>query len=827
MPRVTNSMVRLEVETAPDSGLQNLLPNSQGDAGAWGWRTPVTNTNLTAAPFVFTTTVSQAAYLTSFPVPVTAGQYVAARLDLTTITASHTVRVSIEFLTVTKAANGATTPTGGAAGGVIYTTPTTIPAGTAYAQLRIDLYNGTGTTIPAANASVTFARAMLATGATAAAFSTAGPRPNMVTNYTFATNTAGWSAGTNATIAHHTGLGQDGTTSLRVLPAYSGAFSDGATAKTTITGITAGQTYTMSGYAYADVLGFTLLIGIRWQDAAGTQLGYTFGTTSATIPANGWARGSTTATAPTGTTKCELEFVLTWIAHPDAPADLAAVLIDAIQADPGPDLLPYYGASYAASGFDYKTTAYRDILGDSRSITISAAPLDASVMTAVVLDPALDPAISAALRPGRAIRASAWTGTAWEPFYTGQIVKPVTTYTPLTRVTITAADACAVLAGITEPRGVATIAELPYLLEAAAVPWNVAGSGNQVATAAVVSMNDAATLLDQVAVTRDSDAAYAWCDRRGVLQVQKRASLGTTPTVTFSDAAGSAYSYSDLDVDFSPDSCINVVTVNRLVYNADTQETEEVPFGPYVDQASVDAWGPYPATFTLQGPAWTETTIPGYASAVLAANATPNVKIHGIRVPIKTAAHRAMAATIGLYDAVRVIRTGIANQVLRVATIAHTVTPDGWLLDLTFDPVALVAVPRMAVRAAASGERRSSNAPIAAAVATAAAGWVIEQQAWTRSADTIQGYVRVRRTGAAVNVPASGNITNNTFATLPAAYKPATPFVALSCAETGRTASGIITDTLTMQITALTTGAGDINSGEVLSFGVTYLGIPA
>lgn len=284
----------------------------------------------------------------------------------------------------------------------------------------------------------------------------------------------------------------------------------------------------------------------------------------------------------------------------------------------------------------------------------------------------------------------------WTPIYAGRLDQGSTAYDlkakPSKQVTISlsALDANAALANVLAPNGVGSIAALPYVLEGAGVPWDVDGSGNQVPTASVVAVNDNASVLDQVAITRDTGLGYAWLNRSGVLMVRSSRTVNPYGADTVLDEAD----YSDIDLAFDTANVINVVTVNLVRINPATGETEEVPYGPYVDAASFKEWGPRSATFTVQG----ITDISTYAATILAANAQPKVTVRSLTVPIRSIADlNRTKALADLYDRVLVLNAarGI-NQRPRVTQVEQQITAKRWTLTLSFDTDAVVASPTVA-----------------------------------------------------------------------------------------------------------------------------------
>lgn len=198
------------------------------------------------------------------------------------------------------------------------------------------------------------------------------------------------------------------------------------------------------------------------------------------------------------------------------------------------DVIAATGATSAAVSFANLAGAqpvqYADVLGDVNDVVIVREELNLGTITATVVNPALDPATADTLRPGRRYRLTALNPAtnAWEPLIQGTIRNAKVDYYPLNtngrtaRIALTGIDNTGPLANSKRPQAVANVDELPYVVEGCGVPWNINGSGQQVASATVVVTNDNASALDQIALTRDTELAHAWVDRHGTLQVWSR-----------------------------------------------------------------------------------------------------------------------------------------------------------------------------------------------------------------------------------------------------------------------------------------------------------------
>lgn len=324
------------------------------------------------------------------------------------------------------------------------------------------------------------------------------------------------------------------------------------------------------------------------------------------------------------------------------------------------------------------------------------APGDYFYMGDVMIEKAGEP--SAFFDGGTADDATwtyAWTGAANASTST-KTRTPIPPNRKRARISLTAVDNGTPLAKVGRAEGVATIDELPYVLEGAGVPWNINGSGAQIPGADVIAVNPNATALDQVAITRDSNLGHAWVDRLGVLQVWDAAEVSTDVQATLDETA-----YSDLSIDYDTDRCINHVTVKLVRTSPDTGETEELTFGPYLDQESINLWDVHAAEFTVQWADADPAAVEAYAEQILAANATPVVRINSITLPIRTTDDftdtvGAKRAILDLHDLVTASNDDAdVSEDLRVTRLEHTITPDAWKLVVGFAVEGGVAPPQV------------------------------------------------------------------------------------------------------------------------------------
>lgn len=388
----------------------------------------------------------------------------------------------------------------------------------------------------------------------------------------------------------------------------------------------------------------------EWLNSAGAVISSTATTSVSSTAAmpTGTLNWYAPVQAPSGTTKARLRFNITGTLNASIGCHIWSVAV-ATAATSG-------ALTQATVNLTLPTATYTNVLGPTHTINVKRDELNVSTLTAEILDATLDPSQSDLVRPGKRVRLMAYvSGTNWQPIFTGKVINAKTKYNlkqpgaKQARITLTAVDAASTLAQARRDDGVATVAALPYVLEGAGVPWSTNGSGNQVPSATVVTNNANATAIDQVAIVRDSVLGYAWVDRRGFIQVWDRANMPSAIAATLKENA-----YSDLQLDYDTDRCINTVTVKLRRVNVSNGATVEVVYGPYVDQSSIDLWGAHSAEFTVQGITDSDAAASAYAAQILAVNATPVVRLNTATLPIATTTDVATKALLDLCDLVTV-----------------------------------------------------------------------------------------------------------------------------------------------------------------------------
>ena len=372
---------------------------------------------------------------------------------------------------------------------------------------------------------------------------------------------------------------------------------------------------------------------------------------------------------------------------PDDPSTTSG-LLPSSSTFPGEDTLPS-----GAAEFDYADPGpWINVLDSGTSLTITREAFNLGVLNAALTDPALDPSDSDVLAHGRRIRVMALCsppggGVAkWRPIFTGRIADTTADYvlkrdgSTKTLISVIAHDAMAELANIDQAIGVSSTLSLVALMEGLPIPYEVIGEDGITSLPATrVSYNPQASRADQVAIFRDvkqttNPGLFAIVTREGVLLLDDDDSY-----------AGLSYDldYSAVKVGYDTVSLINSVQVKWLRDWADVGDAQQANYGPFVYQNSIDRYGPCTATYTLHGPVESYPDIKAYAAAVISSNHEPRRQITAMSVAVLDDDDITRAVYSDLCNRVEVVTDLLASDV-RVNSIAHRITPNGWLVDYTF-----------------------------------------------------------------------------------------------------------------------------------------------
>jgi hypothetical protein len=708
-------MVRLEIERPLDAGEQvNQVPNPSGELGAWGYITPTAGTVLRSVltdgvyRLVLTSPGGAPSWVTTEPVPVVAGRHVSARWLAEAVTGRYSVQV--EWLSLTGVLLSTTSESAAYAASATARVYGSVqaPAGAGYYRVRFNHYSNSLGANPVAGSTLQL-REVTATAADAPS-DLGWSRTNLMPTPSGEAGPGAWTA-LGGTVSTSTAQALVGTRSLIFTRNTGEGSLIGVGETMTVRG---GRDYAVQARSRARGNLRKVTLEVRFRDTAGAII-TTAAVDQATEREGQWNPVIGVVTAPTNAATANLR--MNWGKVKGGEVHYA----DAVMVEQASTLGTYFdGSTTPADGVTYSwdgtphqspsvaagpvgdigelaTVTYQNILGPTAELTVARADLNVGTLDATILSTDLDPARDRLIRPGRRVRLVTTDGAV---LCAGKAFTASVKYelladdaTKRARITLSVVDGVNVLASVARSEGVATIDELPYVLEGVGLPWSVNGSGDQVPDAVVSANNDNAMALDQVVVTRDSARGYAWVDRNGVLQAWDVDQLDTTPAAVLDESVYTA----DIDVDYSIGDLINEVTVVVLRPIATTGVTEEVRYGPYRNEDSIAEWGVYSGEYTVQGAGFDdETTVAAYGQSILDTNSEPAVRLNTAVVPIRTAEDITTWALRDLYDVVTVIndRAGIDGPA-RITSLTHAITPEKWLLTLGFSEDG-VAAPTLA-----------------------------------------------------------------------------------------------------------------------------------
>lgn len=310
--------------------------------------------------------------------------------------------------------------------------------------------------------------------------------------------------------------------------------------------------------------------------------------------------------------------------------------------------------------------------------------LDAGMMVATVKDPLFTPENNARVRPGRPVRLMALNGATWEPIFRGKIVQATTSYAgDIPVVTITATDAMATLENYQQPLGKSGRFKqrVDSALLNVPITYTVVDTDVNVAQA-TISADESGTPLTQLTAVRDSLRGLFYVARDNVLKCFANNSYPSqTPTVTFSDDElnePGTLGYTSIDTNFDSKNMVNTLTVTKTALS---EKDGSKVYGPYINQASVNAWDSVSADLKVNDgdPAT-------LAAAYLAAYDEPSIFCDSLTFDATD--NVATAIVRELYEAARVkFSKAPLDAVYRVVSIEHVITATKWTVTLKFKPL--------------------------------------------------------------------------------------------------------------------------------------------
>lgn len=358
-------------------------------------------------------------------------------------------------------------------------------------------------------------------------------------------------------------------------------------------------------------------------------------------------------------------------------------------------------AALASKAFVAST--WTDIIGTSNRLVIDrgnsldgiSETIQPGVLNARVLGSTYDPSVNSEVRPNRRVRVRALRSTGWKFLFRGAIDTLNVDYDQKGRSDIE-------LVAIDPGKRVATTS-MP-LFGTTAFPletgmWRLACM-SQVAldtdliletanadTSGPLSREDSAKAANWIQRAALTFGRYAWVTKTGQLAMFPRASLGTSAVVTFSDTKTDATAvwYTGIGINFGSEALVNGLTVTRI--NLDETENDGAKeYGPYVVPQSVADWGAQNTTAEI---------IAGSPSAV----ANDQLPIFGTpkrfprEVKFNAQQHLDAAIDLDIYDAARVKRTTILDDIFRVLRLRHEITAsvrpedETWVVTAEFRPL--------------------------------------------------------------------------------------------------------------------------------------------
>jgi hypothetical protein len=411
----------------------------------------------------------------------------------------------------------------------------------------------------------------------------------------------------------------------------------------------------------------------------------------------------TTAAAPAGSASVHLRFDVT---NPGT----------AVRSFAFREAMLVVGASGAAvnSPNFAEPLVWTDVLAPALNVETDRSPLGLGILSARIRSASLDPATNTLVRPGRPIRLMAYSTGAlgWEPLFWGKIQDGRTSYDPAypiaskrALIEISATDAGDELANTPEATSHRQIRSIRNKVRDTGVPFEIdTTTDNKNESDTIVATNENSSVLDQVALTRDTARSFAAVTRFGVLRAIDRQYMNVDNlTSSPSDPLMSNFTTTDYNadavIDYDTRRVVNTVLI-RCLYIKDDGTTTDGVFGPYVDAASVQEWGAFQSTYTIAG-VEDETSRKFRAGEILKETKTLTRRVSEITFPVtdEPAFYNNLGSDLrvhlDLLDRVTVANptAGISGE-HRVAGIKHVITPTKWLVKVRFGSQAGTPAPR-------------------------------------------------------------------------------------------------------------------------------------
>jgi len=325
---------------------------------------------------------------------------------------------------------------------------------------------------------------------------------------------------------------------------------------------------------------------------------------------------------------------------------------------------------------------WADMIATCTQVSARREILGVGTLNATFKGSTYDPATRTTFAIGKRMRLMGLDAGTWKPLWVGRISEARLTGG---NVRVEGVDNTAILDRTGYQDCVRSFAEIGPALTASGLTYTAPTQTSPFVVAQIAK----GTVLDQLLITRDTVKGHAWVARDGSVKV-----MTTRPATIAGVFAESAYS--QLTVEQNLDQVVNDVTVKFLRYLPNSGACEPIEYGPFrAASVGITTVGMRSATYTIVGAVEDPAAIQSYGNSITTANGGSVVAPTALRFPIrKTGDVSTSRALVDLNDLVTVTNAEKAiNRNMRVATVAHEITPSTWQVDLELDVDGYVALP--------------------------------------------------------------------------------------------------------------------------------------
>jgi len=423
---------------------------------------------------------------------------------------------------------------------------------------------------------------------------------------------------------------------------------------TTVSGLTAATTYTISGWVYVQA-GSAVKMGTR--DTTNSVSG----SFSSSTGAAAWVRVSSEITTGASTADVLVGVFTTTEYLVAGAAPFSVFYLDAVLAETGSDLSPYFDGTTADGSILFPETSWAGTANDSVSNLSYRIPGTGSPYWP-------------SIKPRKQIQVEVDGVLA----FTGSIEDWDFNYSPSgdSTATVDAADGFSALAStkiatFSVPEE-SSSARVERILDLAEVSWpasrRLIDTGQTTLAAATIA--DGENTLTYLQKVEEAEAGALFIDGSGILHFEDRSAGQVFSGVTFSDT-GVGVPFASIGIDYGVESLRNRIVINR----------PEVAAVTVVDSASIAEYGviEYKISDILLD---NDVSVEELANLIVGRYAQPSLRIDKVSVEAKGLSSLQVQDVTGLQlgDVVQVIFTpnnigDAINQYLTVDAIEHSVAP--------------------------------------------------------------------------------------------------------------------------------------------------------